>query len=395
MGGEGRWRACTRWSATRRRGRDRVPRAGDRQPLADRVAADGRDPRLGRRAASPGAEVVPVVLPAFTDSRWFRAAFPDCVAYGFFPQRHQSLYETWPLIHGADERIDVRDLGFAATSSTSCRGGCWHDRHRPRKLRLGGMALRNGLLVHGPTHWAAAVRDAAPARSRSPPGASRALHAADGVPGVRGVVRLGEAFAVIPLVKRALPRGAAAVPGRRRVLGVAAGASLGRRARCAAACAASRGEVGRGAASRRAGAVRPARRRAGRLPRRRAQGDRRLRGRRPDDARDAAKEHERCGSHLVAPMLASNLAGTLLLRRALEQPGPGRGRRGRARLDGGRGRGVRVVRAQRGDAPGARAAAPRLRDPAPDRHARARRAPARGRPRGARRDPARRGRRPT
>ena len=28
----------------------------------------------------------------------------------------------------------------------------------PDKLRLGGMALRNGLLVHGPTHWAAAVR---------------------------------------------------------------------------------------------------------------------------------------------------------------------------------------------------------------------------------------------
>src|ERR1700754_1595068 len=26
------------------------------------------------------------------------------------------------------------------------------------KLRLGGMALRNGLLVHGPKHWAAAVR---------------------------------------------------------------------------------------------------------------------------------------------------------------------------------------------------------------------------------------------
>jgi acetylornithine deacetylase/succinyl-diaminopimelate desuccinylase-like protein len=64
--------------------------------------------------ADPGAEVVPTVLPAFTDSRTFRAAFPDCVAYGFFPQRHQSLYETWPLIHSADERIDVRDLGFAA-----------------------------------------------------------------------------------------------------------------------------------------------------------------------------------------------------------------------------------------------------------------------------------------
>ncbi len=63
----------------------------------------------------PGAEAVPVVLPAFTDSRTFRAAFPDCVAYGFFPQRHQSLYETWPLIHSADERIDIRDLAFAAS----------------------------------------------------------------------------------------------------------------------------------------------------------------------------------------------------------------------------------------------------------------------------------------
>jgi acetylornithine deacetylase/succinyl-diaminopimelate desuccinylase-like protein len=63
----------------------------------------------------PSASVVPTVLPGFTDSRTFRDAFPDCVAYGFFPQRHMTLYETSPLIHSADERIDVRDLGFAAT----------------------------------------------------------------------------------------------------------------------------------------------------------------------------------------------------------------------------------------------------------------------------------------
>jgi acetylornithine deacetylase/succinyl-diaminopimelate desuccinylase-like protein len=61
----------------------------------------------------PGAEVVPVVLPGFTDSRHFRLAFPECVAYGFFPHRHQTLFDTAPLIHGADERIDVRDLAFA------------------------------------------------------------------------------------------------------------------------------------------------------------------------------------------------------------------------------------------------------------------------------------------
>jgi acetylornithine deacetylase/succinyl-diaminopimelate desuccinylase-like protein len=56
---------------------------------------------------------VPVVLPGFTDSRHFRAAFPECVAYGFFPHRHQTLLESAPLVHGADERIDVRDLAFA------------------------------------------------------------------------------------------------------------------------------------------------------------------------------------------------------------------------------------------------------------------------------------------
>ncbi|MHB8656996.1 MAG: M20/M25/M40 family metallo-hydrolase [Solirubrobacteraceae bacterium] len=63
----------------------------------------------------PGAQSVPVILPGFSDSRWFRDAFPDCVAYGFFPQRHMTLLQGAPLVHNADERIDVRDLGFAAS----------------------------------------------------------------------------------------------------------------------------------------------------------------------------------------------------------------------------------------------------------------------------------------
>jgi acetylornithine deacetylase/succinyl-diaminopimelate desuccinylase-like protein len=65
-------------------------------------------------ANDPGAEAVPVILPGFSDSRWFRDAFPECTAYGFFPQRYMTLLETAPLVHNADERIDVRDLGFAA-----------------------------------------------------------------------------------------------------------------------------------------------------------------------------------------------------------------------------------------------------------------------------------------
>ncbi len=63
----------------------------------------------------PEAGTVPVILPGFSDSRWFRDAFPDCVAYGFFPQRHQGLLDAAPLVHNADERIDVRDLGFATS----------------------------------------------------------------------------------------------------------------------------------------------------------------------------------------------------------------------------------------------------------------------------------------
>ena len=66
------------------------------------------------RANDPEAETVPLILPGFSDSRWFRETFPDCVAYGFFPQRHMDVLETSPLVHNADERIDVRDLGFAA-----------------------------------------------------------------------------------------------------------------------------------------------------------------------------------------------------------------------------------------------------------------------------------------
>jgi acetylornithine deacetylase/succinyl-diaminopimelate desuccinylase-like protein len=88
---------------------ERIP--GNRSPIQSELM-DVIAEWIGAR--DPGAEVLPVILPGFTDSRHFRAAFPDCIAYGFFPQRHQSLFETSPLVHGADERIDVRDLAFAA-----------------------------------------------------------------------------------------------------------------------------------------------------------------------------------------------------------------------------------------------------------------------------------------
>lgn len=84
---------------------------GNRSPLASPLM-DALDAWVARR--DPQAHTAPTIMPGFTDSRHFRAAFPDCVAYGFFPQRHQSLLETQALMHAPDERIDVRDLSLAA-----------------------------------------------------------------------------------------------------------------------------------------------------------------------------------------------------------------------------------------------------------------------------------------
>jgi acetylornithine deacetylase/succinyl-diaminopimelate desuccinylase-like protein len=61
----------------------------------------------------PEAAVVPTILPGYTDSRTWRDAFPECVAYGFFPQAAMTAHEAAPLIHSADERIPVADLELA------------------------------------------------------------------------------------------------------------------------------------------------------------------------------------------------------------------------------------------------------------------------------------------
>ena len=63
----------------------------------------------------PGAAVAPMPMSGFSDSHWWREAFPECVVYGFFPQREMGFAEGFPLMHGVDERIPVADLGFAAS----------------------------------------------------------------------------------------------------------------------------------------------------------------------------------------------------------------------------------------------------------------------------------------
>jgi uncharacterized protein YqhQ len=193
------------------------------------------------------------------------------------------------------------------------------DAPKTDKLRLGGMALRNGLLVHGPAHWAAAVRkpDGTIAVASGPK--PRLRSRADRLPGVRGMLRLGEAMAVIPLVKRALPEArlpfqdatvvaamaATATAGmvvRRRVKGMGGEAAMAALSMAPALVALRGGELAayHGVEHKAIGAYEQD----------------------AADARDATKEHDRCGSHLMAPLLAANLAGTALLRRAVARPSP-------------------------------------------------------------------------
>jgi acetylornithine deacetylase/succinyl-diaminopimelate desuccinylase-like protein len=62
----------------------------------------------------PEATLVPIVMPGFSDSHWFRKAFDSSVVYGFHPQRDLDLFTAAPLVHGADERAAVGDVELAA-----------------------------------------------------------------------------------------------------------------------------------------------------------------------------------------------------------------------------------------------------------------------------------------
>jgi acetylornithine deacetylase/succinyl-diaminopimelate desuccinylase-like protein len=77
-------------------------------PLADLIAAWVAE-------TDPGATLVPVVMPGFSDSHWFREAFDSATVYGFHPQRELDLFAAAPLVHGADERAAVADVELAAS----------------------------------------------------------------------------------------------------------------------------------------------------------------------------------------------------------------------------------------------------------------------------------------
>jgi uncharacterized protein YqhQ len=189
------------------------------------------------------------------------------------------------------------------------------------KLRLGGMALRNGLLIHGPTHWAAAVRapdGSVEVASESKPELAPKLAAR--LPGVRGPLKLAEALAVLPLVRRRLP--AARLPFEDWRVVAAIGSTL-------LATAALRRRFGSSAL--REGVVQA----VGALPAVVALLDRDLAAYHGvehkaiaayeqgiEDPSGVPKEHDRCGSNLITPMMLFSAAGTVLLERLVDRPSP-------------------------------------------------------------------------
>jgi len=202
------------------------------------------------------------------------------------------------------------------------------------KLRLGGMALRNGLLVHGPTHWAAAVRDDSGeikvASGRKP---DLGAKAAEDVPGVRGIVKLAEAMAVIPLVKRALPEARLPMQDLKTLSAMGAAALGGTAIRSAGARkAAAPTDSAAPGAQRALRSTGPGREaaiallslapalmalRSGDLAAYHGVEHKSIAAYEDDgEAAEATKEHDRCGSHLVAPMLTAAAVGNVAARRA-------------------------------------------------------------------------------
>jgi uncharacterized protein YqhQ len=189
------------------------------------------------------------------------------------------------------------------------------------KLRLGGMALRNGLLIHGPTHWAAAVRGPdGSVQVASAPKPELAPGLAARLPGLRGPLKLAEALAVLPLVRHRLR--AARLPFEDRRVLIAIGTTL-------FATAALRRRFGSSAL--REGVVQA----IGAVPAMVALLDRDLAAYHGvehkaiaayeqgiDDPAGVPKEHDRCGSNLLAPMMLLSAGGTILLERLVDSPGP-------------------------------------------------------------------------
>ncbi|MFL5925178.1 MAG: DUF1385 domain-containing protein [Gaiellaceae bacterium] len=178
------------------------------------------------------------------------------------------------------------------------------------KIRLGGMALVNGVLVHGPSSWACAVRSGDGELKVA--AAYKTLRAADVKnPILRGPARIAEVFALLPQVRRRLPE--ARLPFQRpQVLAAMGGTALLVRAvkESSRLSPLARELVG-GMLSLAPAALAL---RGGELAA--YHGAEHISIGSYEHGEQRAREHERCGSHLLGPLVASSAIGATLAAKA-------------------------------------------------------------------------------
>src|SRR5918999_2054186 len=178
------------------------------------------------------------------------------------------------------------------------------------KIRLGGMALANGVLVHGPTSWACAIR--LPDGRLEVASAPKRFRAADvDNPILRGPAKLAEVFLLLPEVRRALPEARLPFERPRVLTAMVASAGIAGLARGSRALTPAARETVATLASLVPAALAL---RGGELAAYHGAEHISIGTYEHGEARE--KEHERCGSHLLGPLLVTTAAGSALASRA-------------------------------------------------------------------------------
>jgi uncharacterized protein YqhQ len=184
------------------------------------------------------------------------------------------------------------------------------ERKNEEKIRLGGMALANGVLVHGPKSWAVAIRtDDGELKVASAHKRFRASELER--PFLRGPAKLLESLAVLPEIRRALPE--ARLPFQRPavIATMVASATIVRVARDSRRLAPAAQELIAGILS-----VAPAALALRGSDLAAYHGAEHISIGSYEHGERRSKEHERCGSHLLGPLLATSSVANVLTAKA-------------------------------------------------------------------------------
>jgi uncharacterized protein YqhQ len=175
------------------------------------------------------------------------------------------------------------------------------------------MALANGVLVHSPRYWACAVRDGdGTLRLASGEKTIRSVDVRS--PALRGPARVAEVFALFPALRRALPEAELPFLRPRTIAVMTGAAALLRAVRRSGLQPLSQEAIGAllalvpAALSVRGTDVAA------------YHGAEHISIGSYEHGEPRAREHERCGSHMLGPLLAASVAGNVLAARVGSTP---------------------------------------------------------------------------